>query len=321
MKILLAPMEGLIDFAMRDLLTKVGGLDGCVTEFLRVTSSLHPNKNFWRICPELHQHATTASGCPVYFQLLGNNALYLASNARQACALGAYGADLNFGCPSNVVNRHGSGASLLKSPEKLKSITRAVRETLSPEHTLSVKMRLGYTDASLFCENICAIEEAGANWITVHARTREQMFKAPAEWHIVGQVAKRMSIPIFINGDIWSLDDYIRASAASGCADVMLGRGLLVQPKLAMQIKAHVQGTSIPPDLTPNEIVRTILGYTDLVGEKLGDRYTLARVKQWLKLLACFGSNHEWFCALFDRAKRTLDLAELEACLQKSLLE
>lgn len=110
MRILLAPMEGLVDDLMRELLTSMGGIDQCVTEFVRVTSHLLPSKTFYRLCPELLQGGRTAVGVPVSVQLLGSDPACLADNAARAAELGALAVDLNFGCPAPTVNRHCGGA-------------------------------------------------------------------------------------------------------------------------------------------------------------------------------------------------------------------
>lgn len=107
MRVLLAPMEGVLDALVRELLTEVNDYDLCITEFVRVVDQLLPVKVFHRICPELHHASRTPSGTPVRIQLLGQHPQWLAENAARATALGSYGVDLNCGCPSKVVN--GSG--------------------------------------------------------------------------------------------------------------------------------------------------------------------------------------------------------------------
>ncbi len=118
-KLFLAPMEGVTDFVMRDLLTRLGGIDQCVTEFLRVTDTLYPEKVFFENCPELKMGSRTRAGTSVFVQLLGGKADPLAQNALRAVELGALGIDLNFGCPAKTVNRHDGGASLLKSSNRI----------------------------------------------------------------------------------------------------------------------------------------------------------------------------------------------------------
>ncbi len=109
MTILLAPMEGLLDFVLRDILTRVGGIDRCVSEFIRITDQLLPERVFTRIVPELLTGGRTFAGVPVRAQLLGSDPVCLAENAARLASLGPDGIDLNFGCPANVVNRHGGG--------------------------------------------------------------------------------------------------------------------------------------------------------------------------------------------------------------------
>ena len=133
MTILLAPMEGLLDFVLRDILTRVGGVDRCVSEFIRVTNTLLPDRAFIRVVPELLTGGRTFSGVPVRAQLLGSDPVCLAENAAVLAALGPAGIDLNFGCPAKVVNRHGGGAALLEDPELLTAIVSEVRRAV-PAH-------------------------------------------------------------------------------------------------------------------------------------------------------------------------------------------
>lgn len=117
MRVLLAPMEGVLDSPVRELLTEVNDYDLCITEFVRVVDQLLPAKVFHRLCPELHNNSRTPSGTQVRIQLLGQYPQWLAENAARAVELGSYGIDLNCGCPSKLVNGSGGGATLLKDPE------------------------------------------------------------------------------------------------------------------------------------------------------------------------------------------------------------
>ncbi|MBY0237001.1 MAG: tRNA-dihydrouridine synthase, partial [Burkholderiaceae bacterium] len=146
--ILLAPMEGLLDHMLRDALTQVGGVDRCVSEFIRITDMLMPNRVFTRIVPELLNGGMTAAGVPVRAQLLGSDVNCMAENAAKLAALGPAGIDLNFGCPAKCVNLHRGGAVLLDEPELIGQIVAAVRRAMPAEMPLSAKMRLGYMDYS-----------------------------------------------------------------------------------------------------------------------------------------------------------------------------
>ena len=148
MKLLLAPMEGLLDATLRDVLTRAGGLSRCVSEFIRVTDTLLPERVFFRVMPELADGGCTPAGVPVRGQLLGSDPVCLADNAARLASLSPHGVDLNFGCPAKVVNRHGGGAALLDEPELMHRILREVCRTVPAGTVVSAKMRLGYLDDS-----------------------------------------------------------------------------------------------------------------------------------------------------------------------------
>ena len=125
MRLILAPMEGLADPSMRDILTRIGGIDLCVAEFVRVTNHLLTEKRLLRTVPELANGGGTRAGVPVRVQLLGSDPACLAENAAFIAGLGAPGIDLNFGCPAPKVNSHGGGAVLLQFPEQIHAIVAA----------------------------------------------------------------------------------------------------------------------------------------------------------------------------------------------------
>ena len=157
MKIVLAPMEGVVDHLMREMLTQIGGYDLCITEFVRVVDQKLPARVFTRLCPELLQGGKTRAGTPVRVQLLGQEPHWLAENAARAVELGSPGVDLNFGCPAKAVNKSRGGAVLLKETETLYRIVKAVRDAVPAQFPVSAKIRLGYDDTSLALDNAKAI--------------------------------------------------------------------------------------------------------------------------------------------------------------------
>ncbi|GHW06429.1 tRNA-dihydrouridine synthase C [Vibrio cholerae] len=139
-------MEGVLDHLMRDMLTQINDYDFCVTEFVRVVNLLLPDHVFYRLCPELRHGSKTPSGVPVKVQLLGQDPHWMAENAIRAAELGAYGIDLNFGCPAKMVNQSKGGAALLQHPELIYQVVKACRDAVPAHIPVSAKIRLGWED-------------------------------------------------------------------------------------------------------------------------------------------------------------------------------
>jgi tRNA-dihydrouridine synthase C len=286
MTILLAPMEGLLDFVLRDILTRVGGIDRCVSEFIRITDQLLPERVFTRIVPELYTGGRTLAGVPVRAQLLGSDPVCLAENAARLASLGPAGIDLNFGCPANVVNRHGGGAALLKEPETIFAIVTAVRRAVPAHMPVSAKMRLGYHDDARALDCARAIADGGAGELVVHARTKAQAYRPPAYWERIADIRAVVSIPVVANGEIWTVADAHRCSEASGCDMLMLGRGAVADPGLALAIKASRSSMADRTDgVTWPELVPYLAEFWWLVCSRLDARSRAGRLKQWLNFL------------------------------------
>ena len=286
MTLLLAPMEGLLDHALRDVLTRTGGVDRCVSEFIRVTDRLLPERVFLRVVPELGRGGRTSAGVPVRPQLLGSDPDCLAENAARLAGLSPPGIDLNFGCPAKTVNRHRGGAVLLREPELMARIVSAVRRAVPDHVPVSAKMRLGFDDDTRAEDCALALAESGASEIVVHARTRAQGYRPPAWWHRIGELRQRVParVPMVANGEIWTLADARRCRAESGCQSLMLGRGLVADPGLARAIRALDAGTG-PDGVSWPELVPLLHDYWRLVSSRVEPRHRAGRLKQWLFLL------------------------------------
>lgn len=226
MRIVLAPMEGVVDHLMRDMLTRIGGFDLCITEFVRVVDQLLPSRVFTRICPELKQGGVTPAGVPVRVQLLGQEPQWLAENAVRAVQLGSPGVDLNFGCPAKAVNKSRGGAVLLKETETLYQIIKAVRDAVPSKFPVTAKIRLGFDDTSLTLDNARAIYEAGANELTVHARTKSDGYRPPAYWPWIEKIRQTIPLNVVANGEIWTPEDAALCLEQSGSTDLMLAAAL-----------------------------------------------------------------------------------------------
>ncbi len=282
--ILLAPMEGLLDHLLREELTAIGGYDRAVSEFIRITDQVMPRRVFTRIVPELLVGGCTEAGTPVRPQLLGSDPQVLADNAARLALLRPEGIDLNFGCPAKCVNRHRGGAILLDEPELLLAIVAKVRAAVPAHIPITAKMRLGVNDRSRMLECAQALTSGGASELVVHARTKLEGYKPPAHWHAVARIAEVVSVPVFANGEIWTLDDALQARRESHCSGLMLGRGAVADPGLAKAIRAHDAG--LAPQLLPwQALAKPLLLYWARVQRSVLPKHQSGRIKQWLHYL------------------------------------
>lgn len=283
MKLILAPMEGVVDYQMRDFLTRIGGFDMCVTEFVRVIDRVLPARVFHRYCPELTQNGKTHAGVPVRIQLLGQDPHVVADNAAVALELGSYGIDLNFGCPAKAVNKSKGGAVLLKEPESIFQIVSATKRAAGTR-SVSAKVRLGYDDDTLSQEIADAVVQANADSIVVHARTKRDGYRPPAYWEKIPPLFINKSIEVIANGEVWNVADHARCVELSQTNKVMLGRGALATPDLAKQIKAVHSGQAVAP-FSWDQILEHILEANMYQGEGNNPSYFSSRTKQWLAYL------------------------------------
>lgn len=300
MKLVLAPMEGVVDFKMRQLLTDIGGFDLCVTEFVRVVDLCLPERVFYRYCPELHNNGLTRSGTPVRIQLLGQIPNVLAENAVKAIKLGSHGIDLNFGCPAKTVNRSKGGAVLLKDPEHMYQIIKTVRDAVATEHQVSAKIRLGFDDDSNSQEIFDAVVSAGASSIAIHARTKRDGYNPPAYWEKIPPLIKDKNISVIANGEIWQVNDALLCQKRSGCSDLMLGRGALSHPDLAKKIKAHLNNEDYQA-LQWEHILYHIIHSSMHHDPSKDEKYFASRTKQWLGYLK---RQYPQADTLFDEIRR-----------------
>ena len=295
MRVILAPMQGVLDPFVRQLLTEVNDYDLCITEFVRVVDQLLPEKVFYRLCPELKNQGFTSSGTPVRVQLLGQHPECLAENAIRAIELGSHGVDLNCGCPSKTVNGSNGGAALLKQPELIYRATQALRRAVPSEFPVSVKVRLGWDDISQAFEIADAVEQGGATEITVHGRTKADGYRSDRiNWKKIGEVRERLSIPVIANGEIWHWQDGQDCLSQTGCQDLMVGRGALNIPNLSHVLKSNAE------KMPWYEIQKILQKYANVENEYDSGFYHVARIKQWLRYL---NKEYDEANQVFDKIK------------------
>jgi len=276
-------MEGLADDVLREVLTRVGGYDHAVTEFVRVSGTLLPARAFTRLSPELLNGGRTAAGTPVVVQLLGSDPACLAANAARLARLAPPGIDLNFGCPAPTVNRHRGGAALLGEPELLHAIVAAVRAAVPADLPVTAKMRLGIADTALAIDCATALAEGGAQSLVVHARTKEQGYRPPAHWEWIAAIREAVAVPVVANGEVWTVDDWQRCRTVSGCTDVMLGRGAVSDPYLAKRVRGEASPTPTADEWTA--LLPLLAAFWQGVQAKVEPRHAPGRLKLWLGYL------------------------------------
>ncbi|MFV0489794.1 MAG: tRNA dihydrouridine(16) synthase DusC [Vibrio fluvialis] len=280
MRVILGPMEGVLDHLMREMLTQINDYDFCVTEFVRVINLPLPDHVFYRLCPELKQDSRTKAGVPVKVQLLGQEPHWMAENAVRAAELGACGVDLNFGCPAKMVNQSKGGAALLQHPELIYQVIKACRDAVPSDIPVTAKIRLGWENPDDCFEIVDAVQQAGADELTVHARTKAGGYKASEiKWNYIDQIRQKTTVPLIANGEIWNYADGQACIETTGVDSLMVCRGALNVPNLGNIVKHNHSA------MPWHEVVDLLLEYSEY--EVRGDKgkYYPNRVKQWFSYL------------------------------------
>lgn len=275
---ILAPMEGVTDRAFRGLIRSFGGCGLTVTEFVSSEGMKRKEPKAWR------QAELDPQERPVSIQIYGREPENMAEAARICEGLGADIIDINLGCPSKHVTSGSSGSALMKEPDRAQRIFQAVQAAISVPMT--VKMRLGWDDASLNAPEISWIaQEEGAQLVTVHGRTREQMYKGAANWEAVAEVKRRVRVPVVVNGDILTARDALIALEQSGADGVMVGRGSVRDPWIFERISAVLRGAPFEePSLEARRAA--LLRYLDLLQQ--GVRSELHALGRFKKMIGFF---------------------------------
>lgn len=237
--LLLAPMEGVGDRSFRKAISVIGGFDEAVKDFLRVPKNAHVKSL------ALEYIADEIAPFPLAAQLMGSEPELMAEMAQEIERRGALRVDLNCGCPSNTVTGKGAGSSLLKDPNSIYEIARAMVQAVSIPVTL--KMRSGYEDISLFKENLLAAQESGVKYITLHPRTKVDGYGPPARWDLIAEAKALLHIPVVGNGDILNVGNALDMLKMTQCDALMIGRGSVINPFIFHQIRAHFAGKPYLP--------------------------------------------------------------------------
>jgi nifR3 family TIM-barrel protein len=278
----LAPMAGVADRAMRELCREMGAC----WEVCEMTSSKGLTCGSRKTAELLE---ITEKERPAAVQIFGSDPAVMAEAARMAMEFHPDAIDINFGCPAPKIAGNGGGSALMKDPELAGKIVRAVADAVPVPVT--VKFRAGWDEEHKNAVEFAKICEAnGAAALTVHGRTRMQMYAPPVDMEIIRQVVEAVSVPVVGNGDVDSPEAAKRMYEETGCALVMVGRGALGNPWIFRRIEAYLRDGTLLPEPTPEERMDMLLRHSRLLctykGEHIGMRETRKHAAWYIKGMA-----------------------------------
>ncbi len=292
--LVLAPLSGIADYPFRHLAKEMGcGL--VFTEMVSAEGLLRKGKSFLTIGKDEH---------PVSAQLFGSNPETLAEAAQMAESMGADAIDINMGCPAKQVVEAGAGAHLMRFPEKVKGILKTVRKEV--KGPLTIKIRSGWDGEHINAVEISKIaEDCGADAVSIHPRTKVQGFHGRADWGLIGEVKKSISIPVFGNGDVTTPLLAKKMVAETGCDGVMIGRGALGNPwvfRFNNFIPSEEESVVRPSLEERKEMIQYHFLKTQAhYGERVGVKQIRKHVYWYTKGLPCCASFHSKLSGLREK--------------------
>ena len=287
-QVFLAPMAGITDKPMRRMVhAKSGGDVALISEMVAINALSRKNAKTYRIADVRDEPY------PVIVQLVGADEVLFADAAQLAAELGAAGIDINMGCPVRKIITGGAGSALMKNPEQAAKIIKSVKNAV--KLPVSVKFRKGWDNNSVNATDFAKMCEAsGAEFITVHGRTRAQGYSGTADWNIIKEVKTAVKIPVVGNGDVTSPQSASEMIKQTGCDGVMIGRAALGAPWLTGEIAKYLKTGSLPQKQPAQEVKNTLLKHISLLTEYYGEKLALALSRKYV----C------WYSKNFRDAKR-----------------
>lgn len=249
------PMAGVTDIVFRDIVRQVDPECMLATEMVSSKALMNrPDSRIMDLATDEH---------PIGIQIFGHEPEIMARAAQMAEAKGADFVDINMGCPVPKITKGKDGCALMREPDLAREIVTTVQGAINIP--LTVKFRLGWDDDNRNCVQFGQmLEAAGAKAVTVHGRTRQQLYSGKADWQAIGTVKKALGIPVFGNGDVFEPEDAVRLLEKTGCDGVAVARGTLGNPWLIGRITRYLETGTL--EEAPDEIERLIIGYMHCVG-------------------------------------------------------
>jgi nifR3 family TIM-barrel protein len=270
--LVLAPMAGVTDSSFRRLIKELGGVGLIVTEFISVEGLTRGNMRTHRMMKFLPQER------PLSIQIFGYDAERMAAAAEIIEDVGADIVDINCGCPAKKVVNGGGGSSLLRDLPQLEKILRRVRRAVSIPVTM--KIRTGWDHDSINAVEVARIiEDCGGDMVAIHGRTRLQGYSGRADWDVIADVKRAVSIPVIGCGDITSPEMAIQRLDESAVDAVMIGRGAIANPWIFRQTSELMLGEEVyqPPLAEKQKVLHR---YNELLCDELPERALAGKLKQ-----------------------------------------
>lgn len=300
-------MEGVTHSAMRELVAARGGVGIVCTEFVRVTSNPLGQK-------VVRKHVVRTEHASLSVQVMGNNIEQMADATALVTEGGAHIVDINLGCPAPRVVRKGVGSAMLKDIKLLGQVLCAMRR--ATHLPISAKIRAGFDDVSGVLDVARAVQESGADFITVHPRRRVDFYEGIADWRIIKYLVDHLDIPVVGNGDVWYAADALRMRLETGCAAVMIGRPALRNPWIFVQIAELERGqTTTRP--CGGDVMQYVLQMIEMWSELFPGKLVLGLLKEQIRYLLRATDPQK---DLGRRALRCQTLSELMQILEAELL-
>jgi nifR3 family TIM-barrel protein len=305
-RVYVPPMAGVTDLVFRNIVRSVD------KECLLATEMVSSRALMYR--PESRIMDLNVEERPTGIQIFGHEPDVMAKAAEMAEAKGADFVDINMGCPVPKITKGKDGCALMREPDLAEEIVRTVRAAITIP--LTVKFRLGWDDSTRNCVEFGQmIQAAGASAVTVHGRTRQQLYSGKADWSQIAQVKKALSIPVFGNGDIFEPEDAIRLIEIAGCDGVAVARGTLGNPWLIPRITKYIESGKLAD--APTDVERLICAYRHSVslirykGQRIGANESRRHLTHYTKGIAGSAPFRARLTQINTAAEAAAILAEL----------